>query len=156
MYDKHNRAITCMFCLDLIKNLTFLCFAASSPGHFDYPSEQRRFGTKHNSSWIFLTSLTGDVKSKITVDDWRCEFSGLLQRVKFKGKWNFIEFFKNKSYYSHVSHMGLRLLSSLSLSLSLLSYSIRLLLLLHVQTLRIQQGLVCGDQLLKTFHLSAS
>lgn len=44
----------------------------------------------------------------------------------------------------------------LSLSLSLLSYSIRLLLLLHVQTLRIQQGLVCGDQLLKTFHLSAS
>ena len=45
---------------------------------------------------------------------------------------------------------------SFPLSLSLLSYSIRLLLLLHVQTLRIQQGLVCGDQLLKTFHLSAS
>ena len=43
-------AITCMFCLDLIKNLTLLCFAASSPGHFDYLSEQRRLRTKNNSS----------------------------------------------------------------------------------------------------------
>ena len=50
VYDKHNRAITCMFCLDLIKNLTLLCFAVSFPGHFNYLSEQRRLGTNNNFS----------------------------------------------------------------------------------------------------------